>query len=66
VSVDPRSSKHTLRRKIKLGILAALDQRIALRYALAPMTAVETAGYVKHPLVLAAALTTSCPTTRPP
>ena len=43
----------TLRRKIKLGILAALDQRIALRYALAPMTAAETAGYVKHHLALA-------------
>jgi type II secretory pathway predicted ATPase ExeA len=35
----------TLRRKIKLGILAALDQRIALRYALAPMTGTETADY---------------------
>jgi type II secretory pathway predicted ATPase ExeA len=43
----------TLRRKIKLGILAALDQRIALRYALAPMTATETADYVKHHLALA-------------
>ena len=43
----------TLRRKIKLGILAALDQRIALRYAMAPMTAAETAGYVKHHLTLA-------------
>jgi len=43
----------TLRRKIKLGILAALDQRIALRYALAPMTPAETAGYVKHHLALA-------------
>jgi type II secretory pathway predicted ATPase ExeA len=43
----------TLWRKIKLGILAALDQRIALRYALAPMTAAETAGYVKHNLALA-------------
>jgi type II secretory pathway predicted ATPase ExeA len=36
-----------------LGILAALDQRIALRYALAPMTAAETADYVKHHLALA-------------
>lgn len=43
----------TLRRKIKLGILAALDQRIALRYALAPMTGDETADYVKHHLALA-------------
>jgi type II secretory pathway predicted ATPase ExeA len=43
----------TLRRKIKLGILAALDQRIALRYALAPMTGTETADYVRHHLALA-------------
>jgi type II secretory pathway predicted ATPase ExeA len=43
----------TLRRKIKLGILAALDQRIALRYALAPMTGTETADYVKYHLALA-------------
>ena len=33
----------TLRRRIKLGALAALDQRIALRYALPGMTAPETA-----------------------
>jgi type II secretory pathway predicted ATPase ExeA len=43
----------TLRRRIKLGILAALDQRIALRYTLAPMTSAETAGYLKHHLTLA-------------
>ena len=28
----------TLRRRMKLGVLAALDQRIALRYAMPPMT----------------------------
>ena len=43
----------TLRRRIKLGVLAALDQRIALRYTLAPMTPTETAGYLKHHLTLA-------------
>ncbi|MCW6007560.1 AAA family ATPase [Micromonospora sp. CPCC 205371] len=43
----------TLRRKIRLGVLAALDQRIALRYTLHPMTPPETAGYLKHHLALA-------------
>ena len=43
----------TLRRKIKLGVLAALDQRIGLRYAMPSMTGEETAGYVKHHLGLA-------------
>jgi type II secretory pathway predicted ATPase ExeA len=43
----------TLRRKIKLGVLAALDQRIALRYTLPAMTAEETTSYLKHHLALA-------------
>jgi type II secretory pathway predicted ATPase ExeA len=43
----------TLRRKIKLGILAALDQRIAVRYAMPGMTPQETAGYVSHHLKIA-------------
>jgi type II secretory pathway predicted ATPase ExeA len=43
----------TLRRKIKLGVLAALDQRIALRYTLPAMTADETASYLRHHLALA-------------
>jgi type II secretory pathway predicted ATPase ExeA len=43
----------TLRRKIKLGVLAALDQRIALRYTLPPMTSEETASYIRHHLTLA-------------
>jgi type II secretory pathway predicted ATPase ExeA len=43
----------TLRRKIKLGMLAALDQRIALRYAMPPMTAEETGSYIRHHLALA-------------
>src|SRR2546429_49619 len=48
----------TLRRKIKLGVLAALDQRIALRYTLPPMTAQETTSYLRHHL--------PPPPTRPP
>lgn len=43
----------TLRRKIKLGVLAALDQRIAVRYHMAGMTGAETAGYLRHHLALA-------------
>ena len=43
----------TLRRKIKLGVLAALDQRIALRYTLPPMTEQETTSYLRHHLTLA-------------
>jgi type II secretory pathway predicted ATPase ExeA len=43
----------TLRRRLKLGHLAALDQRIALRYHLAGMDLGETVGYVKHHLQLA-------------
>jgi type II secretory pathway predicted ATPase ExeA len=43
----------TLRRMIRLGVLAALEQRIALRYAMPPMTAAETASYITHHLKLA-------------
>ena len=43
----------TLRRRIKLGTFAALDQRIALRYAIPPMTPAETSSYVAHHLALA-------------
>ena len=43
----------TLRRRIKLGTFAALDQRITLRYAMNGMTDTETAGYVSHHLKLA-------------
>ncbi|HEY5878505.1 MAG TPA: AAA family ATPase [Nakamurella sp.] len=42
----------TLRRRIKLGTFAALDQRITLRYAMAGMTDTETAGYLSHHLKL--------------
>jgi type II secretory pathway predicted ATPase ExeA len=41
-----------LRRKMRLGVLAALEQRITLRYAMPPMTTTETASYLKHHLTL--------------
>ena len=43
----------TLRRMIKLGVLAALDQRIAVRYQLTGMTPDETGSYIRHHLQLA-------------
>jgi type II secretory pathway predicted ATPase ExeA len=43
----------TLRRMIKLGVLAALDQRIAVRYQMTGMTPGETASYISHHLELA-------------
>lgn len=43
----------TLKRKIKLGVLAALDQRITVRYHMAGMTGEETAGYIRHHMTLA-------------
>jgi len=43
----------TLRRRIKLGTFAALDQRIALRYAMTGMTREETGSYLRHHLKLA-------------
>jgi type II secretory pathway predicted ATPase ExeA len=43
----------TLRRRMKLGVLAALDQRIGLRYAMPPMTPEETGSYLRHHVGLA-------------
>ena len=43
----------TLRRMIKLGVLAALDQRIAVRYQMNGMTPDETSTYITHHLQLA-------------
>jgi type II secretory pathway predicted ATPase ExeA len=43
----------TLRRRIKLGTFAALDQRIALRYAMTGMSDAETKSYLTHHLKLA-------------
>ena len=43
----------TLRRRLKLGQFAALDQRIAVRCHMAGMTPEETTGYLRHHLALA-------------
>ena len=43
----------TLRQRLRLGVLAALDQRIAVRYALAGMNPDDTADYITHHLKLA-------------
>jgi len=43
----------TLRHRLRLGVLAALDQRISVRYNLAGMTAEHTADYLTHHLKLA-------------
>ena len=43
----------TLRHRLRLGVLAALDQRISVRYALAGMTPEDTAGYLNHHLKIA-------------
>lgn len=43
----------TLRQRLRLGVLAALDQRIAVRYALAGMNPDETADYITHHLKIA-------------
>jgi type II secretory pathway predicted ATPase ExeA len=40
----------TLRHNIKLGVLAALDQRITVRYQMMGMTGDETASYIRHHL----------------
>lgn len=43
----------TLRRLVRRGSFAALDQRIAVRYQLGPLTAEQTAGYIRHHLKIA-------------
>ncbi len=43
----------TLRRRLKPGQLAALDQRIAVRYHITGMTPEETTSYLRHHLALA-------------
>ena len=42
----------TLASKMRLGVLAALDQRVTVRHHMAGMTADETAGYIRHHLAL--------------
>jgi type II secretory pathway predicted ATPase ExeA len=39
-----------LRHNIKLGVLAALDQRITVRYQMKGMTPDETGSYIRHHL----------------
>jgi type II secretory pathway predicted ATPase ExeA len=43
----------TLRRTMKLAVLAAFEQRVALRYTMPPMTSTETASYITHHIKLA-------------
>lgn len=43
----------TLRQRLRLGVLAALDQRIAVRYNITGMNSEETADYIAHHLKLA-------------
>ncbi|WP_239476502.1 ExeA family protein [Nocardia arizonensis] len=38
----------TLRQRLRLGILAALDQRISMRYTLTGMAPEDTADYIRH------------------
>jgi hypothetical protein len=48
-----RHRRHSTAKRIKLGAFAALDQRIALRYAMAGMDLAETGSYIAHHLTLA-------------
>jgi type II secretory pathway predicted ATPase ExeA len=43
----------TLRRKLRNGTFTALDQRIAVRYAIGGLNLKETTSYVQHHLALA-------------
>ena len=43
----------TLRRKLRTGTFTALDQRIAVRYAIGGLDLKETQSYVQHHLALA-------------
>jgi type II secretory pathway predicted ATPase ExeA len=43
----------TLRHRLRQGTFTALDQRIAVRYAIGGLTAAETASYVQHQLAIA-------------
>ena len=40
----------TLRRRLKLAVLAALDQRISTRYTITGMGTADTADYIRHHL----------------
>jgi len=43
----------TLARQLRMGTFAALDQRIATRYAIKPMDLAESAAYLRHHMTLA-------------
>ncbi len=43
----------TLRHRLRRGAFAALDQRIAVRYAINGLDSAETASYIAHHLALA-------------
>lgn len=43
----------TLARQLRMGVFAALDQRIATRFQLTPMDLAESAAYLRHHLQLA-------------
>jgi type II secretory pathway predicted ATPase ExeA len=43
----------TLRQRMRLGVLAALDQRIGMRYAMPAMTPEETTDYIHHHIKIA-------------
>ncbi len=43
----------TLRHRLRQGVFTALDQRIAVRYAIGGLTPAETHSYVQHHLALA-------------
>lgn len=42
-----------LRQRLRMGVMAALDQRISVRYTVAGMSASETADYVSHHVQIA-------------
>ena len=42
----------TLARQLRMGVFAALDQRIATRFTLKPMDLAESAAYLRHHLAL--------------
>lgn len=42
----------TLSRQLRMGVFAALDQRIATRYEITPMDLAESASYLRHHLSL--------------
>ena len=42
-----------LRQRLRLGVLAALDQRIGIRYTLSGMQPEETGNYINHHLKIA-------------